>query len=192
MAYPEKSVSYEDVRAGSTWAIAEGVVLVILGLIAMFARYAVLTALVLAFPLYLIVKGLLEVIAAFRTQAAGGSLWDLAFGIIAILAGVLLFAQPVLTGLTVVVILAAYFFVEGIARLAIGLTARTPGSGWGWVLAVGVLDVVLGVVMVAYPAATLNVIAFLIGLNILAAGIAMIAIGAMERTRHVPTGVTPA
>ncbi|HEY3318319.1 MAG TPA: DUF308 domain-containing protein [Coriobacteriia bacterium] len=192
MAYADRTVSYGDTATAGTWAIAEGVVLVIVGLVAVFARYSIATALTLAFPLYLVVKGILEVIAAFRTQAEGGALWDLAFGIIAILAGVMLFARPALAGITLVAILAGYFFVEGIARLVIGFLVRAPGSGWLWVMGVGAIDVALGVYMLAAPAATLAVVAVLIGLNILAAGVAMVVIGALERTRHVPTGVTPA
>lgn len=192
MAAGTNVVDYGNAEQSGTWAIAEGVVLVIVGLIAIFARYSIVTALTLAFPLFLVVKGILEVIAAFRTAGEGGALWELAFGIIAILAGVLLFARPALTGLTLVAILAGYFFVEGIARLTIGFMVRGPGSAWGWVVAIGVLDVILAIVMIAMPAATLVLVGFLIGLNILAAGVGMIVVGYMERTHRVPAGATPA
>jgi uncharacterized membrane protein HdeD (DUF308 family) len=185
-------VDYGTTESESTWAIAEGVVLIILGIIALFARYSIVTALTLAFPLYLVIKGILEIVAGVRAQGEGGAVWDVAFGIIAVLAGVLLFARPALSGLTIVAILAGYFFVVGISRIVVSFVVRSIGGSWGWTLAAGIVEVLLGIYMLTAPAATLAAVAVLIGIDILITGIAMTAIGFMERTHHAPSGVTPA
>lgn len=184
-------MGYRDATGSSTWAIVTGTVLVILGLAAILLRMTISTALALAFPLFLTAKGILEAAGAFRARLAGAAMWDLVFGLIAILAGVLVFASPALAGLTLVAILGGYFFIEGVARLVVGFLIRGLGTGWGWVMAAGALDVGLGILMISSPTITLQVIAFLIGLNILAAGIAMIMIGMLIRPRHLPAGVRP-
>jgi uncharacterized membrane protein HdeD (DUF308 family) len=174
------------------WAIAEGVVLVILGLIALSARYWVASALLtVALPLFLVIAGILEIIAAFGAQSAGRSAWDVVFGIVALLAGILLFARPALAGLTTVAIIAGYFFVAGVARIVLSLSTREPGSGWGWVLTVGIIDILLGIYTVTLPATAILVFAIVIGIEILVAGIAMIVVGASARSHHA-AGPMPA
>lgn len=177
----------------STWAIAEGIILIVLGLIALASRAWVTAGLILiALPLYLVVKGVLEMIAAFRAETTGGATWDLAFGIIALFAGILLFARPALSGVTTIVIVAGYFFVAGLARIAVSLIVRGPGTGWGWTLALGVVEVLLGIYTLMVPATAFYVLAIVIGIDILAAGVTMIVVGSMERRHRMTPGATPA
>lgn len=186
-------VRYDRSQETGGWAIAEGIILVILGIIAISARYWVAaTLLTVALPLFLVVAGILEIVAAFRAQGAGGAAWDLVFGIIALLAGVLLFARPSLTGLTTIVIVAGYFFVAGLTRIVVSLAVRGPGTGWGWTLAVGLIDLLLGFYTLTIPATAFVVLAVVIGIDILVAGIAMIVIGAAERSHRMAAGATPA
>lgn len=187
MAYMER-----DTGGSATWSIAEGIVLVILGLIALSARYWVASALfTLALPLFLVVAGILLIISGFSSRAAGAG-WNVAFGIIALFAGILLFARPSLAGLTTAVILAGYFFVVGIVRIVISLATRQPGSGWGWVLTVGIIDLLLGIYTITLPATAALVFAVVIGIEITVAGIAMIVMGAGERSHRMPAGAAPA
>lgn len=181
-----------DEGESGTWAIAEGVVLVILGLIALSARYWVATALfTVALPLFLTIAGILLIISAFRAQGAGAAVWDVAFGLIALLAGVALFAQPAITAVSTVAILVAYFFVVGIARIVAAFASRGPGTGWGWTLTVGVIDILLAIYTMTLPVTAMLVFAIVIGIDIFVGGIAMIVVGWQERSHRIEPGATP-
>jgi uncharacterized membrane protein HdeD (DUF308 family) len=185
------SYSRRDAEDVGTWALAEGVALMIVGLVAIFARYTTVDRLVLALALYLVVKGILEVVAAFRADVREGTRYDLAYGIIAILAGVLVMTREALS-ISTWAIIVGYFLLEGIARLALGYRTRGEDTGWVWVIGMGVIDLILFVYLLITPTTPLSTIAVLAGINILAAGIVMAVVGWMERTHRIHAGVTPA
>lgn len=180
-----------DVRTTSMWAIVDGIVLIVLGLVAVFARYDTRARLIAAIALYLVVKGILEIVAAFRAEGEGGARLDIAFGMVSILAGVLVFLQPVFGGIEIATIIAGYFLVAGIARLALGWMARDEDTGWVWLLAMGAVELLLGIYVIAV-ATPLSALAVLVGIDIIATGAVMAIIGALERTRRIRAGVTPA
>jgi uncharacterized membrane protein HdeD (DUF308 family) len=176
--------------SGGGWVIAEGVVLLIIGIVAVFSPFATAAAAAILFPFYLVIKGVLEIIAAFRARTAGRAFWDVAFGIVALIAGIALFARPAISGLTLAVLLIAYFVVDGVVRIVVSLAQR--GQAWGWVLGSGIIDLVLAAYLITQPATvTLFVLGFLLGISIVAAGAALIAAGTAERS-HVPSGVSHA
>jgi uncharacterized membrane protein HdeD (DUF308 family) len=177
--------------SGSGWAIAEGVVLLIIGIVAVFSPFATAAAAAILFPLYLVVKGILELIAAFRARTAGRAFWDVAFGIVAIIAGILLFARPAISGLTLAVLLIAYFVVDGIVRIVVSLAQRS--QAWGWVLASGIIDLILAAYLIAQPpTVTLFVLGFLLGISIISAGAVLIAEGSAERSHATGGGMAHA
>ena len=64
-------------------------------------------------------------------------------GAFSIMAGLILITRPGIGLAALAFILAFYFFVDGITRIAMALQMR-PGGGWGWMLFTGILSGILG------------------------------------------------
>src|SRR5690242_15644046 len=78
-------------------------------------------------------------------------LWWLpvAFGITAIVLGVLLLAYPGVTALVLVAVMGIYWLVEGVFDVILAIVHRAPR--WGWRLASGIVSAIAGLFILAYP-----------------------------------------
>jgi uncharacterized membrane protein HdeD (DUF308 family) len=143
------------------------------------------------FPIFLFIKAILELVVAFRSPTGSKTFWHAAFGVVSLIAAVALIARPILAGLTLTLLLIGYFLIDGAVRVFVALRSRT--TGWGWVLASGIIDLLLGAYLVTQSfAVSIFVLGVLIGIDILVAGIGMVAVDAQERTHAVHGGMTPA
>ena len=109
--------------------------------------------------------------------------WVVFRGILAILFGVLAFAEPATIGFALILIFAVYAFVSGIAALvsaARGARAREPR--WGTVLLEGLLYIVAGAVAVLWPGST--AVAFLWVLAFWAIFSGVLEVATAIRLRH--------
>jgi uncharacterized membrane protein HdeD (DUF308 family) len=61
------------------------------------------------------------------------------------------------------------------AALAVGLTTAPAGRTWGALVAIGILSVLLGILILVWPSATLLVVAITFGLQLIVAGVVRIA-----------------
>ena len=81
--------------------------------------------------------------------------WVVFRGVVAILFGLLAFAQPGTMGLTLVLMFAAYSFVSGIGALVSAARGGRAGDPrWGTLLLEGLLYMAAGIVAVLWPAST--------------------------------------
>ena len=81
--------------------------------------------------------------------------WVVFRGVVAILFGLLAFAQPGTMGLTLVLMFAAYSFVSGIGALVSAARGNRAGDPrWGTLLLEGLLYMAAGIVAVLWPAST--------------------------------------
>lgn len=76
---------------------------------------------------------------------------SLVIGLLAIILGVWSLVTPVdaLYALTTVFIIA--FFVSGLIEIIFAISNRHLMKGWGWTLSGGIIDILLGVMLVALP-----------------------------------------
>jgi uncharacterized membrane protein HdeD (DUF308 family) len=162
--------------ARSWWALAlRGLVAVLFGLAALFWPGLVLTALILLFGAYVLVDGVLVIIAAFRSSRVGMTKWVLLTeGGIGILFGIVALGWPDLTALGLLYIIAFWAVLAGIAKILRAILLRREiESEWSMALG-GILSVILGIVLLFLPGTALLAYAWLIGLFALALGIMLI------------------
>ena len=75
--------------------------------------------------------------------------------------------------LTITLLLIVFFMVEGISKIAFALTIR-PFPNWGWVLANGLVGMVLAAILWAsLPVTALWLIGLLLGIQLISAGAAI-------------------
>ncbi len=105
--------------------------------------------------------------------AAGipGSGWQVVWGILLIVAGVLAVMMPVVAAFATALVFAWVLIVAGGCEIVYAIQAR-QADGFGWKLASGILTFVLGVVILFVPVAGIASLALLVGAFLLVGGVA--------------------
>ncbi len=137
------------------WMIAlRGLFAIIFGVLAFVLPHITLVTLVYLFGVYALANGLLALIHALSAPKGYSRFGALLFtGIISLAAGVLAFIWPGITALSLVLLIAAWAIVNGIAEIALAIRLRRVISH-EWLLALaGVLSVLLGFMLLLRPAA---------------------------------------
>lgn len=87
--------------------------------------------------------------------------WAVALrGVVAILFGIAAFAMPLVTMLSLVVVFAAFSFVDGVFGIIMSVRGARKGERWVWLLLSGILGIVASAVAILWPGIT--VLAFVI------------------------------
>ena len=156
--------------------LAEGILLVILGILALLAPAIASVAATVFFGWLLLLSGVLGLVTTFRARQAPGFWWSLLSAVIGIVAGVLLVGWPLLGTLSLTAVLIAFLFAEGVVSILYALEHRNALSGrWGWMLASGILDVGLGaLLLIGLPGTALWALGLLLGINLIFGGWALI------------------
>jgi len=163
--------------------LIEGIVLVVLGLIAIvLPPIATLAVEILVGWLFLI-SGILGLITTFWMRGAPGFWWSLLSALVGIGAGIVLLAWPLSGVLSLTLILIVFFTVEGIASIMYALEHKRELSGrWGWMLASGVVDLILAaIILIGLPGTAAWAIGLLVGINMIFGGSALIAMALHAR-----------
>jgi uncharacterized membrane protein HdeD (DUF308 family) len=178
--------------------VLRGVAAVIFGVLTFIAPGASLLALVVLFGVYAIVNGVLSLALSGR-RPAGEAPWGwLVFeSIVSILAGVVTLFWPKITALALLLVIAFWAIVTGIAELSAAVRLRKHIRN-EWLLALsGVLSIAFGVLMLVYPGAGALAVVIWIGAYAVLFGALLIALGVRLRTwgrssmREVPPGAIP-
>ncbi len=154
----------------------EGIVLLILGAAAIILPVIATLAFTLVIGWLFLIAGGVGLVTTFWMRSAPGFWWALLSAIIAILAGIVLLIWPISGTLSLTLVLIAFFVVEGIATIMYALDHRSQLSGrWGWMLASGIVDLILaGIIFAGLPGTAAWALGLLVGINMVFGGTAMI------------------
>ena len=95
---------------------------------------------------YLILAGILRATLFWIGGSWGSAMLRLLLGILAIVAGGMMIADPSLGLRAITVVAIAYLILDGVTAIVFGLTLP-PRTGGAWVLMSGVASVVLGILV---------------------------------------------
>jgi len=158
-----------ELRKAWGWLLAWGILLVVGGLAGLGYAFAMSVVTTIFVGGLLVAYGVTEVVQAFRHQRWSGFFLFLFGGILSIVAGGVIWTQPLL-GLGVLTLLAAsYFLVLGAFRVVGAVSSRHPG--WGWGLGNGAVSVLLGLLIWnRWPASSLWVIGIFVAIDMIFQG----------------------
>ena len=110
-------------NAEGGWVIAESILTFILGCIVLSNQLLVDAMVVIFFGMWLLFSGCLRIVAAFQLRRLQEKTWHwtLGFGIVASFAGLYAFINPITFGLSAVLIVGAFFVVQGANVLVVGI-----------------------------------------------------------------------
>jgi uncharacterized membrane protein HdeD (DUF308 family) len=173
------------------WLLALGILMIILGAWAIAMPKPATLAVQVALGWILVIGGIAEGVHAFMARGWGGFLLELLSAILYLVVGILLLANPVQGALALTLVLAIFLVVEGIFKVIMAVRVRDH-RGWGWVLASGILSLILGAMIWAeWPASGLWVIGLLVGVQLVFTGWALVML-AMAARGYRPAAQTAA
>jgi uncharacterized membrane protein HdeD (DUF308 family) len=164
--------------------LIEGVILLVLGAAAIVVPQLATLALAIFLGWLFLVSGIVGVITTVWLRHAPGFVWSLLSAVLAIVVGVALVGWPASGALSLTLVVTAFFFVEGVASVMFALEHKRSLSGrWGWMLGSGIVDLVLGVLLlVGFPGAAVWLIGLMVGINLVFGGISLIAMALHARS----------
>jgi uncharacterized membrane protein HdeD (DUF308 family) len=164
-------------RAKWGWIVALGIVYLVAGLIALGSVMAATAATVFVVGIMMIIAGVFEVINAFQVKTWGRFIFWLLLGVLYIVAGFVAIDSPFLTALWLTLLLGAALVASGIVRVFLGFNMR-HGSPWMWVVASGIITLLLGVIILAHwPNSALYTLGIILGVDLVFAGAGWIGLG---------------
>lgn len=162
---------------GWGWVLAYGVIVLLVGLLALLNPIATGMATGILVGVLLIVYGVLALIAGFSSLSHRSRWIELLLGVLGILAGAVTIFNPFAGALSLVVLIGAWLLVSGIFEI---VSAFNIVHDRIWRLALGVLDLILGgLLLFNGPAIGLAFLAFCVGTSFLFRGVflVMLALG---------------
>jgi uncharacterized membrane protein HdeD (DUF308 family) len=167
----------DTLRKYSTWFTIYGVVLSLLGILAIGAPMIATLAASIFIGWLLVAGGVFGLIADFRAgKDAPGFWWNLITSLLYLAAGIVLLGNPVTGAVSLTIVLAAYLLAGGVAKLVLGFQHKTDvPNAWGWILFSGIVDIVLALLLITgLPGTAMWAIGLLVGINLLMMGIAIV------------------
>ena len=176
--------SLSDMRRAMTNAFSahwrlflfQGVVMIILGVVAVCAPVAATIAVDIYVGWLLLISGLFGLIAIVSTHHVHAFLWSLITAALSVVIGILLILKPIEGAISLTAVLTAFFIAEGAFQAAIALASRQVMAGtWGWMLMSGLADLVLAAIIIAgWPGTAIWALGLLVGVNLLTSGCAVV------------------
>ena len=179
----------KDLRDSWFWFLLLGIVLILLGLVVLSYTGMVWATVATAFVFgcFMVVGGIFYIVGAFFTRGWGGFFLSLLAGVLYLAAGAILIDHPLEAAILYTLLLAVFFFVEGLFRIIAALTGRF--RHWGLVLLNGIITLLLGVfIWRQWPLSGMYVIGLFLGINLVISGASYVSLGLAARRLPVGAG----
>ena len=173
--------------------LAEGIILVILGLLAIIIPPIATIAVTIFLGWLFLISGIVGLVTTFWARHAPGFWWSLLSAVLAIAAGIVLLGWPLPGAVSLTLLLIAFFIIEGVLSIMYAFEHKKELSGrWGWMLISGIIDLILAaIIWGGLPGTAAWALGLLVGINMLFGGSAMIAMALHARNADPATTTAP-
>ncbi|AFY35978.1 HdeD family acid-resistance protein [Calothrix sp. PCC 7507] len=178
----EPEIDEQVVSSGWTTAIplvAVGIaiLMIVLGIIAIAFPFFASVASTLLFGWIFIFAGITQIVYAFQSRGAGKVVEKLILGLLYLLSGILVVANPFEGVLALTLVLGITIFVQGVIQVAIAFQMRRISSNWGLMLVSGIIGIIFGIFIWSnFPFNATWLIGTFIGINLLFDGVWMLTL----------------
>lgn len=165
--------------------LLRGLFAIILGIIALLMPGITFTTLVIFLGAYMLIDGIFSVITAIsgrKTMEYWG--WVLAIGLLSILAGIVTFMNPFVTGAALLYLVAFWAIVVGLLEIVVAIRLRKVITGEGWYIVAGILGIIFGILIILNPIAGAITITLIFGFYALIFGFILIFFAMRLKRRH--------
>jgi uncharacterized membrane protein HdeD (DUF308 family) len=153
------------------WRRARGALVLLMGGLVIASVFLAGSLALLIVGILLITSGVLEMLETFQAEDEAGVRSAYLSGMLSILAGILLLAQPqlVLRGLSLLI--AGSFLVDGLGKLVTAFRKRQASGASKWLMTNGAINVALALALaIRWPVSGQAAVAFLVAIRMFAAG----------------------
>jgi len=133
-----------------TLFLIEGILLVLLGIGAIIVPPIAGLAVTIFLGWLFLIGGIAGLALTFWARELPGFWWSLLSALLSLAAGVILIGWPAHGLFSLTIVLTAFFIMEGATSIMFALDHKRELSGrWGWMLAAGIVDLVIAVLIFA-------------------------------------------
>jgi len=167
------------------WFVVLGIALIALGVVCIMGDVTATWVTVLALGWLLVIGAAVALLQAFRAYDWSGFFLYFLTALLRGVAGYVLIRYPGSGEVGITILLASLFIVGGIFRTVGATSMRFPS--WGWTAFSGIVSLIVGFMLIyQLPTASVWFIGFLVGVDFIFDGIALIALG--TAVKQVPAG----
>ena len=160
----------------------EGIALFLLGILAIASPQVTTFSIEFLIGALLIIGGIVQFFRAAQTKARGNFFAYLA-GIVTMIAGVLVFVYPLVSTLTLTLLLASYFLIEGLIYIFYSIRLWSIVK-WKGLLLNGIVSLILGLLILqGWPDNSVWVLGLYVGIYLLFLGLGLIVLS-FELRKH--------
>src|SRR5580698_5517714 len=123
-AFMAQSTPVDVVRQASTLSIVWGVLLILFGMLAVGSPFLAAVAVSVVVAWLIVLAGVVHLMLAFRVHGAGSMIWKVLVGIAYLCFGGYLILHPVLGVVSLTLLLASLFLIEGILNIVLYVKMR--------------------------------------------------------------------
>ena len=166
MAQDAVASGIEEVRAHWQWFLAMGIVLIVVGTIAIGATELMTIVSVPLLGWLLIIAGIFEIAHGITRRQWSGFFINVLGGVLYAVAGLLIILNPAMAAVTLTLLIAMILIVAGIFRLFIAFTTGLHHRAW--VIVNGAISVILGfMIWDSWPFSGTWVIGMFVGIDMI-------------------------
>lgn len=166
-------------RTTSILTIVSGVVALLFGILVLVFPKTSLLVIGVLFGLQLIITGVIRLIVGITDKDLEG--WEkgltITLGVLVMIAGIFCLRNPALSILTLLVVLAIGWFVDGVMNIVVGV--QNPRGERAWKIVIGVVFLLGAIVLLVSPVSSVIVLALLAGWILVIFGVVTLIAGIM-------------
>ena len=169
------------VRQASTLSTLWGVLLIILGILAVGSPFLAAVAVNALIAWLIVVAGVVHIILAVHAFRAGSMFWKLLVGLAYVFFGGYLIVYPGLGVASLTLVLASLFLVEGVVEIVWFFQSRSV-QGSSWLLVDGIITLLLGLMIYTqWPSSSAWAIGILVGVSLIVSGVTRVMLSLAVR-----------
>ena len=155
--------------------LAQGVIMLILGVLAVIWPQISTIAVDVYVGWLFLLSGIVGLASMFLAQNVQAFLWMLLTAALSLFVGIVLLWHPVEGAASLTLVLIAFFIVEGVFQIVASLSYRDIfPSQWGWMLASGIVDLILAALIIkGWPSTATWALGLIVGINLITSGAAI-------------------
>jgi uncharacterized membrane protein HdeD (DUF308 family) len=163
-----------EIKKDVNGSLISGVILSILGVIAIAAPNFTTLFAESWIAVILIFAGFTKLVYATQTRHQGGFIWKLLLSGLYIATGIMLFVYPFTGILTLTLLLGSFLLAEGTFELILAFKLR-PQDNWTWILGDGIITLILGaMIWFQWPFNAPWLLGTLVGVSIIFTGVSRV------------------
>ncbi|MGH8092000.1 MAG: HdeD family acid-resistance protein [Chthoniobacterales bacterium] len=160
-----------SMKKASGWSMTWGILMFICGILAIWLPLASSLGIVILLAWLILLAGVWHLIFAFHSHSLGGFLWKFLLAALYLVVGIYMLMHPLLSVISLTLVLAVFFVLEGIIEIALYFGLRGLRHA-GWVLLDGIITLILGILIwKQWPSSSVWALGTLVGISLIVSGV---------------------